>query len=218
MAWQSSIPGDIGHQSLGTLVIDPWGHWPTLTRAMFVFRTWLCPGRGDCERKCWKVFPVRKHPIAYWTHPTGRNMVLFHRHSLSGGAGRPLPRRQTHGTPGKLPCLHDPTAPRVWGLPPPPAAPVPHLLHAPAAVSGWIRAQLNLGGSISTPASASQGKGRSKGGRERRATGGSTPWPLDGLVEPRILSGCEAMEEPREAGIFLGDPTGLSGCHLDQGL
>lgn len=95
---------------------------------------------------------------------------------------------------------------------------MPHLLHAPAVVPSWIRAQLNLGGSISTPASAPQGKGRSKGGQGRRGTGGSTPWPLDGLVEPRILSDCEAMEEPRQAGIFLGDPLGLSGCHLGQSL
>lgn len=115
---------------------------------------------------------------------------------FSTGTHSQVPRRKTRGAPGKLPRVHDPTISRVWGLPPPPGAPVPHLLHTPAVVSGWIRAQLNLGGSISTPASAPQGKGRSKRGQERRATGGSTPWPLDVLVASQIYPGARPWRGP----------------------
>lgn len=53
---------------------------------------------------------------------------------------------------------------------------------------------------------------------DEEARGAPLPGPIAGLVEPRILSGCEAMEELREAGIFLGHPMGLSGCHLGLSL
>lgn len=114
MVRQSSIPGDIGHQSLGTVVIDPWGHWPTLTRAMFVFRTWLCLGRGGCERKCWKSIPCQETSRSLLdTSPREKHGAFPQALTLRFQGGKPMElQANSHG------CM----------TPPSPGSGVSHLL------------------------------------------------------------------------------------------